>query len=128
MEKVNLRMLASSIDARLTCIERGNHDWEKKHEECIEQMMKKLPHGSGLDSEARLDYTRSHGELIVIYQGFHAMDQDGFYDRWINFTITITASLMFGFNLKIVGDFGKYQDVKDYLYDIYSEYLTTEGR
>ena len=33
---------------------------------------------------------------------------------------------MFGFDITIVGKFGKCQDVKEYLYDVYNDALSAE--
>jgi len=126
MEKINVRQLASLIDARLNCIETKNKEWEDRHEEEIEKIIKLLPHGSGLDCSTVLIYEKSTGNKIIILSGYHAMDEMGGYTRWITFKLTIKASLMFGYNITITGNFGKDQDIKEYLHDVYNECLTTD--
>ena len=53
------------------------------------------------------------------------MDENGYYDGWIDFRLTVTPSLAHDFNTLITGNFGKYQDIKDYLYDILTMALNT---
>lgn len=118
------RELASTIDARLNCIKSNNTEWKERHEEKINRIIDDLPHGSGIDGTTRLDFERSTGERIVITSEYHAMTETGMYDRWIDFRITLTASLRFGMDMVIAGNFGKYQDVKEYLYDVFGEALS----
>ena len=112
------RELASRIVARNNCVKSSTLEWKGKHEEVISQLIDKLPHGSGLDSDWRINYEKSQPDRIQLYTSYHAMDENGFYDGWIDFTLTITPSLLSGFHLNISGVFGKYQDIKEYLYDI----------
>jgi len=52
------------------------------------------------------------------------MNEDGCYDGWIDFTVKVQPSLEFDFDLKITGKFGKHQDLKDHLYDLFNQALT----
>lgn len=114
--------IASLQDARLTCIKKSNNEWELKHEEKIKEIIKNyFPHGSGLDYDYKFDYDKSMLNRDVIYfsTSFHAMNDNGYYDSIIDFYVTIKPSLIFGFNIFISGNFGEYQDIKDYLYEVY---------
>ena len=111
------KKLARTIDARNNCIKNNNQEWQDRHEDTIQQLIEMLPHGSGLDGTWKIDIGQSGDQKIILYMSYHAMDENGFYDGWINFMLTIKPSLMFGFNLNIKGNFGKYQGIKDYLYD-----------
>ena len=111
--------IAKAIAAKANCIKSGNEEWFDKWDDKINSIINSLPHGSGIDSDITL-MDVSTGEKIVIESSYHCMNENGCYDSWINFRLTITGSLMFGFNLNITGNFGKYQDVKDYLHEIFS--------
>ena len=54
------------------------------------------------------------------------MNQNGYYDGWVNFTIKVMADLSFGYKLSITGSFGKYSHVKDYLHDVFHYALSQE--
>ena len=127
-ELVIYRELANRIQARLNCMKKDVQDentrsWTEKHEEAIEALRNFLPHGSGIDSGISIDLINSTGEKIIIDSSYHAMNDGGYYDRWIDFSITVTPSLIHGISLKITGRFGKYQDIREYLYDIFDTSL-----
>ena len=112
--------LAKAIDARLNCIKSGNEEWFDRWDDDINKMIDSLPHGSGIDGKTEIDLDKSTGEKIIITSEFHCMNDGGYYDGWINFKLVLTGSLRFGFNLAITGNFGKYQDIKDYLHETFS--------
>lgn len=80
--------------------------------------MKSLPSGSGLDYKWHVDKGGTTYNKLVLKSAYHAMNQNGMYDRWIEFTVTITASWETDYDLSVRGNFGEYQDIKDYLMDI----------
>jgi hypothetical protein len=119
--------IAQCVDARLTCIKRENTAWIAKHEETIEEMIKEyMPHGSGIDGKTTIDYDKSKSDKLVFNSSFHAMNENGFYEGWIDYILSVSPSLIHGFILSIVGQFGQRQDIKDYLYDIYRDALQQE--
>ena len=109
--------LGAAVVARANCEKSGNAEWFEKWTDKIKAYLGLLPHGSGLDGQWDIDYARSREDHIVLTMSYHAMDENGFYDGWIDFSLTITPSLQLGFKLNIRGNFGKYGDVKDYLYE-----------
>lgn len=116
--------LALLAVARQNCVKSNNAEWQDKHEESIEKIINQyLPSGSGIDSGVKLDLENSNDQKLVFNSSFHAMDENGYYDRWIDFTLTVKPSLSFGFTQDIKGKFGKYQDIKEYLYDTFRESL-----
>jgi hypothetical protein len=125
------KRLAGTIQARLNCIQYNNTEWKDIHEETIKNIIKSLPHGSGIDGTTKIDLEKSTSEKIVIYSEFHNMNEVGYYDGWINFTLTIKPSLQFDTDLNITGNFGRNQDLKDYLYEVFDSDLRepygTEG-
>ena len=115
--------IAQVVDARLRCIENGSTEWEEKHTDTIHQLEILLPHVSGIDTGCRINLDKSKPNKIIIHSHYHAMNENGFYDGWYGFKVIVTPNLIFNFDLKIIGDLGKYRNVKDYLYDVFSESL-----
>ena len=113
------KRIATALEARRNCEKTGNELWFDNWTDTLDKAIGQLPHGSGLDGKTELSELSTPNKLIVTAE-YHCMNEDGYYDGWINFRLTITGSLMFGFNLNITGNFGKYQDVKDYLHEIFS--------
>lgn len=125
--------MAAAIGARKACHKSGNKEWYERWGERIEELLKMLPTGSGLDSNWFLEGHSPYHDVgdnpeildpdrLELYSAYHCMDDMGGYTHWINFSVFVLPSLQFGFKLKIKGPFGKRQDVKEYLGDM----LTTE--
>jgi methionine synthase I (cobalamin-dependent) len=120
--------LAGSFNAMLNCQKNNNDSWEQIHHDIIENVTDTfLPSGSGIDSGNNFDFQNSKNERLIINSAFHKMDQNGFYDGWINYKVIIKPSLQFNFTLSIIGNFGRRQEIKEYLYNIYSEALEQEA-
>jgi hypothetical protein len=76
---------------------------------------------------------KNDGRLILT-SSFHVLDDNGFYDGWIKFIVEIIPSLAHSFRLKIKGRFSNRvynvkkdaSDIKEYLYDLFSEALSKE--
>lgn len=116
--------IAHAIAARKTCIERGNHEWQYRHEETIKKLTDMLPHGSGIDGKNEIDLNKSTGEKIVIHTSFHHMDNNGYYDGWTEHAITVRASLLYGIDMHISGR--DRNEIKDYLHEVFLEALARE--
>jgi hypothetical protein len=123
--KTLAQALAKTVGSRINCINSGNTRWLDNHEYKIENtLMEKLPSGSGIDNGNELDYDKSTGEKLVINSAFHTMDDNGGYDGWVDFRVVVTASLRFGFDTNIIGNFSsnknaQAQGLKEYLHEIY---------
>ena len=71
---------------------------------------------------------------IILTSSFHVLDENGSYDGWIKFIVEIIPSLAHSFRLKIKGRFSNRvynvkkdaSDIKEYLYDLFSEALSKE--
>lgn len=119
--------MAQIIEARINCEKSNNTEWLNNHTEYLEKyLLEKLPHGSGLNYDWCYDYNKSNANKIVLTTSYDAMDDVGYYDGMIDFTLTITANLAHGFDTRIIGNFGKYQTIRDYLYDILGESLNQD--
>jgi len=52
------------------------------------------------------------------------MDENGMYDRWIDFRVIVTPNFQFDFDLKFVGNFRRDQDLREYFYSEFSYRLS----
>jgi len=119
------QQIPSTINARQNCESSGNSDWYDKHGCLLDHMERNyLPSGSGIDSGCTLIKDRC--DVIVIESSYHVMNDGGYYTHWIDFKVTVRPSLQFNFELTITGAFGKDQDIKDYLYDLFNEVMNQE--
>ena len=122
------QQIASTIGARKRCAETGNQHWQEKHEEKLAYIEKRyLPKGSGIDAGCSIDLEKSSSNKLVINSSYHVMDESGFYDGWVDFTIAITPSLIHEYNLRIKGG-RKLKYRKEYLLDLFNYSLDQEYR
>ena len=114
--------LARACQARLSCIESMNSEWESIHEDTILDIVKNsFPSGSGFDSGTQFDFQKSNGNKLVFDTSYHFMDENGFYSGWQDYKVIVTPSLQFSFDVKIVGK--NKNSIKDYMSDIFWEAL-----
>ena len=118
--------LAGTINARINCIDNNNTEWISKHEDKINELIERLPHGSGIDGTNSINLDKSTGEKIIINTAFHHMDENGYYDGWTEHTIIVTASLIFGLHLKTTGS--NKNQIKDYLHEQFYFALITDTK
>jgi hypothetical protein len=114
--------LATTIDALINCIEKGNAQWQENHETTIEKIMERAPHGSGFDSGTKIDLKNSTGEKIIFTTSFHHMNDGGYYDGWTEHTITVRPSMRFGFTMTISGR--DRNDTKDFISECFESFLS----
>jgi len=123
MQKVALyKMMAARITAIENCKRYGDTEWEPRHQEELKKLLDFLPHGSGIDEDWTISIDRSNSERIVLSNSFHVMNEVGFYDGWIDFTVTIRPDFISGFKMNIKGRFSDYrwqgESIKEYLYQV----------
>ena len=82
--------------------------------------MQDAPSGSGIDCGTKLD-SASSPEKLIFFIEFHHMNEVGYYDGWTQHKLIITPSLVFYYDMKITGP--NRNGIKEYLYDIYGEWL-----
>jgi hypothetical protein len=119
-------VLAQTTWAYFNCGIDKNTEWKLRHEERLIKLVKEqMPSGSGIDDGVKLDLDKSTSEKLVFTTSFHHMNGTGYYvGCWTDHTITVTASLIFGINIRISGR--NRNDIKDYLHDVFHEALTKE--
>lgn len=117
--------LASALQARINCEQSGNTEWQQRHGERIAELMETAPSGSGIDTGTTLDDEKANPEKLSFYLSYHHMNDGGMYDGWTEHTVTARASLVFGLDVRIGGR--DRNDIKDYLGEVYQEWLASEA-
>ena len=126
MKEALYRRLLDRIVAMRNCIDHNNKEWEEKHAEEIEKLLKLLPSGSGFDGKWNFDIDDCNEERLHLTGEYHPMNEAGYYEGWIEFSIIVLPNLLFDINVKILGRFGKHQDLKDYIITCTRESLMEE--
>lgn len=120
------QVLAHKLEAIRNCVKSENGEWKLRHEMEARNVIDNLmPHGSGIDGMVNLD-TNGGGRFLTFHSSYHAMDDNGFYDRWIDFTVHVTPTLLGEPVVVVKGRFGKYADLKDDIADRFLSALCKE--
>jgi len=101
--------------------QRSTGGWKEIHENDLQKLVDYLPHGSGIDAETVFDLEASKVNRLVFHSSYHVMNRDGYYTRWIEYSVILTPSLSFDFDVRVTGNFGREQDIKQYLTELYEE-------
>jgi hypothetical protein len=89
-----------------------------RNTEFIEHLTKNfLPSGGGIDTGCTVNLELSNENKLVINFSYHFMNDNGYYDGWIDYVLIIRPSLADGFTMRIVGK--NRNDIKDYLYETF---------
>lgn len=116
------QQLASLVQARLNCIERGNHEWNNNHTQTLHNLVKEhLPSGSGFDNGTTIDLSECLPDKLVLHTSYHHMDEHGGYCGWTEHKVVVTPSLAFGFNVKVSGP--NKNDIKEYIAESFNNDL-----
>lgn len=81
------------------------------------------PSGSGIEMGTALS-EKSTPEQIVFGTHFHHVDEHGGYDGWTEHSVRVKASLLFGIDITVGGR--NRNDIKDYLGELYQQWLLSE--
>jgi hypothetical protein len=95
-------------------------EWQDRADDELANAMNQSPSGSGIDNGTILDDTSKPDKLVFSF-GFHHMNEAGYYDGWTEHKAIVTPSLCDSFNLRITGR--DRNQIKDYLYDVFSQWL-----
>lgn len=113
--------LAQLLQAMRNCEQSNNHEWEQKHAERIDQIVRDfLPSGSGVDNGTKLDTVSDYRKLVLTFE-FHHMNETGMCG-WTEHRAIVTPAFD-GIDIRITGR--DRNGSKEYLYDIYHAALTT---
>jgi hypothetical protein len=117
--------ISQLINARNNCIKSDNTYWRDLHTEHLHRIADyDLPHGSGIDRGGKIDLDRSNDSKIVITFGYHAMDENGYYCGWYDYTAVIKPAFD-GITIRIMGSNTK-NDAREYLYQLFYEVLNED--
>ena len=122
--------IALTFNAYQQCIKNENITWQNKYEETIKEVIKTLPSGSGIDKPIKFDFEKSNFDKIILYSSYHVIDEDGYYDGWIDFDVIIKPDWI-DFKMKIQGKFSNYgkckaDSIKNYIYDTFDYALNKD--
>lgn len=107
---------------------RAKPPYNEHHLDRLEELLYKLPMGSGIDAGTTIVFDECARNKIVFNSAFHVMDDRGFYDGWIEFKIVVTPSFS-GFDLEIKPlqrktYFNDY--LHDYVFDVFYDALNSD--
>lgn len=123
MNRPVYKAIASRLQAIINCKESGNREWELRHAEVIERIVRnQLPSGSGFDSATRLSDKSTPNKLIFNTSFHHMNSETGSYDGWTNHVVTITPSLVCDFETSVSGS--DRNGIKDYIAETFSAALS----
>lgn len=145
-QKLALKVYHLKSLLRIKPVDRDKRRISKVQDEIYEIINQYLPSGSGIDDGIKLFVTEEEYEFfkssssiaddgkVILTSSFHVLDENGYYDEWIKFIVEIIPSLAHNFRLNIKGRFSNRaynvkkdaSDIKEYLYDLFSEALTKE--
>lgn len=113
------RELATRIAAIEGCEKAGDTKWQQKHKDVINSITKAyFPSGNGI-SNCSIDMTQ---HKILLIHGTYKIRRP-FLSKGVDFAIKVRPSLEHGTILTIVGKFGKEQDSKDMLWELFDRTL-----
>lgn len=102
--------------------------YNEPHLDRLDELLYKLPMGSGIDAGSTIAFEECKRDKIVFNSAFHVMDNQGFYDGWIEFKVIVRPSFT-GFDLEIKPlqrkkYFNDY--LHDYVFDVFHYALDSE--
>jgi hypothetical protein len=116
--------IAGLVEAIENCKKSGNKEWEDRHSDAIEDLVKNhLPSGSGFDAGTKFGFMVSNPERLVFLTDFHHLNENGYYDGWTSHKIIVTPSLASGFDLKVTGR--DRNGIKEYIAECFHEELNS---
>lgn len=84
-----------------------------------------LPHGSGIDSDWNIEFLKNSN--IVCHNSYHCMNNNGYYDGWIDFRVKLIIKEGVVRDFRVTGAFherwNKYDFIKECLEDDISDAL-----
>lgn len=98
------------------------------HLDRLNELLNKLPTGSGIDAGTTIAFEECKWNKIVFDSAYHVMDSNGYYDGWIEFKVIVRPSFT-GIDLEIKPlrrktYFNNY--LRDYVFDVFWDALNSE--
>jgi len=92
----------------------------------IRNLLNDLPCGSGLDNGVCFKLHLSTPTKLIFTFGYHFLNENGYYDGWGQFRMTITPTFDSERNFQIFIAGKDRNQIKEYLYDLFYETFYTE--
>ena len=105
------------------CSKMHNAEWQSIHTEALNNIIKQLPHGSGIDSTYTVDLTADNKGVILMFD-YHHMDECGGYCGWSKYSVYVKPEFIGGFELTVLGS--NKNGTKDYLIDTFYSSLSND--
>lgn len=99
-------------------MQRVNTETNPLIESMLHEIMEQLPHGSGIDADWTAEILKNG--KFRFYNSYHCMNENGFYDGWVDFCLTIdpfTKHPERDFRLSFLGSFSQYKAQRHYIRD-----------
>ena len=90
--------IASTVEAMNSC----NKEWGDIHRNRLDEMIKRLPKGSGFDNGTELLIDECRSDRLVFQFDYHHMNHCGYYTKWTTHKAIVTPAF-FEFNLRFTG-------------------------
>jgi hypothetical protein len=88
MTQTVVQAIVNAGIARENCIKHNNQEWKTKWTIRLNYLIENcLPSGSGFDSDIEVEYIGN--DKIVFIVPYHPMDENGFYDPWIQAKVIV---------------------------------------
>lgn len=118
------KKLARALIARNICQRDGNKEWLDKWNQTIDNIMKSAPSGAGFDLGTSLSTDYSGDNKLIFITNFHHMNENGYYYTWSCHEIEVTPDLGYELGINVSGS--NKNEIKDYIADVFIEWLTQE--
>ena len=94
MTQTLAKEISTRLEALHNCNRSDNTEWQRKHNDALDELDKQLPSGSGLDVPPKVDrlLIRFADRAFYIHGSYHHMNGDGVYDGWIKFVLRVRAT------------------------------------
>lgn len=119
------QVIASAFVARENCLKSGNKEWEVRHADNVNAMVRyHLPSGSGFDAGTNFDWYKSRPDCLVFRTSYHHMNEAGYYCGWTEHVIRVRPAFD-GIKIDISGE--NRNGIKDLIHDTFSNSLDVTG-
>jgi len=93
------------------------------HSDAIKKIMDNAPTGAGIET---LNLIHASGKCIEFWCSYHHMNHNGYYDDHSGHCVTVKPDLQFDISIRVNGR--NRNDIKDYLGDVFQEWLMMEEK
>lgn len=117
------KKLSAALQAQKNCLEHKNPTWHAIWSDRVEKIMRSAPSGSGFNTGTSLEYVQEPDTELRFCTEYNHMDEAGYYDGWTTHVVKVTPRFS-GIDIKVTGK--NKNDIKEYIGDVFYDWLTTE--